>query len=137
VSDPAATEASPVEGLPETRLAVAAGPLVGPVLRRVVGMLAARADLPLDRLDDAVLVADVIASRASAYSQELVHVSMRPGERLLWLRVGPLSKGGADALLGDAAVPDVGSVIVKLADEVHVDAEGDDEYLRVRLAYAG
>jgi hypothetical protein len=34
-------------------------------------------------------------------------------------------------------VPDVGSVIVKLADEVHVDAEGDDEYLRVRLAYAG
>ena len=33
----------------------------GPVLRRVVGMLAARADLPLDSLDDAVLVADVVA----------------------------------------------------------------------------
>jgi serine/threonine-protein kinase RsbW len=123
--------------MPETRLAVAAGPLVGPVLRRVVGMLAARADLPLDRLDDAVLVADVIASRASAWSRDLVHVTMQPGERLLWLRVGPLQKGGADALLGDAAVPDVGSVIVKLADEVHVDIEGDDEYLRVRLAYAG
>ena len=41
-----------------TSVSIAAGPLVGPVLRRVVGMLAARADLPLDRLDDAVLVAD-------------------------------------------------------------------------------
>ena len=126
------------EGLPETRLAVAAGPLVGPVLRRVVGMLAARADLPLDRLDDAVLVADVIASRASHWSSDdAVQVSLQPGERTLWLRVGPLRKGGADALLDEAAVPDVGSVIAKLADEVHVDSEGAGEFLRVRLAYAG
>jgi serine/threonine-protein kinase RsbW len=138
VSEPAASSPTEsVDGLPETRLSVAAGPLVGPVLRRVVGMLAARADLPLDRLDDAVLVADVIASRASAWSDELVQVSLHPGERTLWLRVGPLQKGGAEALLGDAAVPDVGSVIVKLADEVQVDEEGDNEFLRVRLAYAG
>ena len=100
-------------------------------------MLAARADLPLDRLDDAVLVADVIASRASAWSPESVEVTLRPGERTLWLRVGPLQPGGADALLGDAAVPDVGSVIVKLADEVEVDRDGAGEFLRVRLAYAG
>ena len=43
---------------PATTVSIASGPLVGPILRRVVGMLAARADLPLDRLDDAVLVAD-------------------------------------------------------------------------------
>lgn len=121
----------------DTTLSVAAGPLVGPVLRRVVGMLAARADLPLDRLDDAVLVADVIASRSSAYAPDAVHVRLHPGERTLWLRVGPLRPGGASALLGEAAVPDVGSVILKLADEVHVDDEGGEEYLRVRLAYAG
>jgi hypothetical protein len=126
-----------IDGLPETRLAVAAGPLVGPVLRRVVGMLAARADLPLDRLDDAVLVADVIASRASSWSDDLVHVALHPGERTLWLRVGPLRKGGADALLDEASVPSVGSVIGKLADEVHVEADGETEFLRVRLAYAG
>ena len=47
------------EAEPPTRVSIAAGPLVGPVLRRVVGMFAARADLPLDRLDDAVLVADL------------------------------------------------------------------------------
>jgi hypothetical protein len=123
---------------PDTELSVASGPLVGPVLRRVVGMLAARADLPLDRLDDAVLVADVIASRASGYAPESVNVQLSPGDRTLWLRVGPLRPGGASALLGEAAVPDVGSVILKLADEVHVDtADAGDEYLRVRLAYDG
>jgi serine/threonine-protein kinase RsbW len=52
---------------PPTKVSIAAGPLVGPVLRRVVGMFAARADLPLDRLDDAVLVADVVAARAPAH----------------------------------------------------------------------
>ena len=137
MSDTAASSNETANGLPETHLAVAAGPLVGPVLRRVVGMLAARADLPLDRLDDAVLVADVIASRASSWSADLVHVMLQPGERTLWLRVGPLQRGGAQALLGEAAVPDLGSVIVKLADEVHVDEDGEAEFLRVRLAYEG
>ena len=122
----------------ETEISVAAGPLVGPVLRRVVGMLAARADLPLDRLDDAVLVADVVASRASSFAPETVKVRLMPGERTLWLRIGPLDPGGAQALLGDNAVPDFGSVILKLADEVHVDSEdAGQEYVRVRLAYDG
>ena len=134
-SSPSSAGASPAA---DTELSVASGPLVGPVLRRVVGMLAARADLPLDRLDDAVLVADVIASRASGYAPEAVQVQLAPGDRTLWLRVGPLQPGGAGALLGDAAVPDVGSVILKLADEVHVDtADSGEEYVRVRLAYAG
>ena len=61
--------ASPNGSPGTTRVSIASGPLVGPVLRRVVGMLAARADLPLDRLDDAVLVADLIASRAPAHVQ--------------------------------------------------------------------
>ena len=130
---------SDATGTPDaTEISVAAGPLVGPVLRRVVGMLAARADLPLDRLDDAVLVADVVASRASSFAPESVSVRLQPGERTLWLRVGPLQPGGAQALLGDGAVPDLGSVILKLADEVHVDsADAGHEYVRVRLAYDG
>ena len=129
--------ADPLSSGGDTRLAVASGPLVGPVLRRVVGMLAARADLPLDRLDDAVLVADVVAARAAAYAPETVQVHLHPGERTLWLRVGPLDVGGAEALLSETA-PDVGSIIRKLADEVHVDAEGSSgEYLRVCVAYDG
>jgi serine/threonine-protein kinase RsbW len=122
---------------PLTTVSIAAGPLVGPVLRRVVGMLAARADLPLDRLDDAVLVADLIAARAPAHvADETVDVALEPGPRTLSLRVGPLRQGGGRALVVDAAVPGVGNVIEQLADELTVDPDGDREFLRVRLAYS-
>jgi hypothetical protein len=120
-----------------TTVSIVAGPLVGPVLRRVVGMLAARADLPLDRLDDAVLVADLIAARAPAHVTEgRVDVALEPGARSLSLRVGPLRRGGGEALIVDAAVPGVGNVIEQLADELTVKPEDGGEYLHVRLAYA-
>jgi hypothetical protein len=121
---------------PATTVSIASGPLVGPVLRRVVGMLAARADLPLDRLDDAVLIADLIAARAPAHSiDDKINVALDPGRRSLLLRVGPLRKGGGEALIVDAAVPGVGNVIEQLADELSVFADGDAEFLQVLLAY--
>ena len=52
----------------EARLVVRNGPLVGAVLSRVVGMLAARALCPIDRLDDALLVTDAIAAHAGDYT---------------------------------------------------------------------
>jgi hypothetical protein len=123
---------------PETTVSIASGPLVGPILRRVVGMLAARADLPLDRLDDAVLVADLIAARAPAHSvDDKINVALDPGERSLGLRVGPLRQGGGRALIVDAAVPGVGNVIEQLADGLDVQADAGAEYLSVRLSYSG
>jgi hypothetical protein len=120
-----------------TLVSIASGPLVGPVLRRVVGMLAARADLPLDRLDDAVLVADLIAARAPAHvAGATVDVSLKPGPRTLSLRVGPLRPGGGEALIVDAAVPGVGNVIEQLADELSVETSDGGEFLEVRLAYS-
>lgn len=128
-SEPSASDTS-------TSVSIAAGPLVGPVLRRVVGMLAARADLPLDRLDDAILVADLIAARAPAYVEDgEVQVSFEPGERSLSLVVGPLRAGGGEALIVDAAVPGVGNVIEQLADELTVVPDGGVEFVHVRLAY--
>ena len=101
-------------------------------------MFAARADLPLDRLDDAVLVADVVAARAPAHvADATVDVTLASSTRSLDLRVGPLRSGGASALVVDAAVPGVGNVIEQLADEVQIESDGDAEYLCVRLAYAG
>ena len=121
-----------------TRVSVAAGPLVGPVLRRVVGMFAARADLPLDRLDDAVLVADVVAARAPAHVvSETVDVTLASSRRALDLRVGPLVRGGGRALVTDADVPGVGNVIERLADGVEIETQGEHEFLRVRMAYSG
>jgi hypothetical protein len=120
-----------------TTVSIACGPLVGPVLRRVVGMLAARADLPLDRLDDAVLVADLIAARAPAHvTGETVEVALEPGERSLLLDIGPLRAGGGKALIVDAAVPGVGNVIEQLSDELTVASVDGSEHLLVRLAYA-
>ncbi len=130
--------AEPSSSAVPTSVSIAAGPLVGPVLRRVVGMLAARADLPLDRLDDAILVADLIAARAPAYVRDdEIRVEFEPGDRSLSLLVGPLRPGGGEALIVDAAVPGVGNVIEQLADELSVRPDGDDEFVRVRLAYAG
>ena len=117
---------------PLTKVSVIAGPLVGPVLRRVVGMIAARADLPLDRLDDAVLVADLIAARAPKHvTGDRVDVALESGARSLALHAG-----GGEALIVDAAVPGVGNVIEQLADELTVSPEADGEFLHVRLASA-
>ena len=124
------------DGRQTTSVSIAAGPLVGPVLRRVVGMLAARADLPLDRLDDAVLVADLIAARAPAHVRhDTVDIELDPGERTLELRVGPLRQGGGKALIVDAAVPGVGNVIEQLADQLEIAERGEAEFLSVRLVY--
>lgn len=114
-----------------TRLTVAVGPFVGPVLARVVGMYAARAELPLDRLNDAVLVADSIAARAPAFAVDhRLPVSVRSDRGRLELRVGPLRAGGAERVLEGAALPEVGSVIDRLTDSVRVrPAAGGDEYL--------
>ena len=126
-----------VDGDAPTTVSIATGPLVGPILRRVVGMLAARADLPLDRLDDAVIVADLIAARAPAHVlADTVDVAFAPGPRTLVLRVGPLRQGVGQALVADAAVPGVGNVIEQLADELRVDLDGEREFLHIRLQYA-
>ena len=128
--------APPEGGESLTRVSIAAGPLVGPVLRRVVGMLAARADLPLDRLDDAVLVADLLAARAPAHVvADTVDVALDHGPRTLSLRVGPLRPGGGEALVVDASVPGVGNVIEQLADQLSVEPGDSADYLEVTLAY--
>ena len=134
MTDTPSSAAHEAEGA--TDISVTPGPVVGPVLRRVVGMLAARADLPLDKLDEAVLVADVVAQRAGPYARETVDMRLESSNRTLWMRVGPLASGGAQALLGDAS-GDVGSVILKVAEEVHVDTDDAGEYLRVCVTYAG
>lgn len=118
-----------------TRVTVAVGPLVGPVLSRVVGIHAARAELPVDRLNDAVLVADAIAARAPAFTVgDRLPVSVQSGSGRLEVRIGPLRPGGGRRVLEGAALPTVGSVIERLADDVRVrEGAGGDEYLVIRI----
>jgi hypothetical protein len=122
----------------EAAVSVRKGPLVGPVLGRVVGMLAARAQCPIDRLDDAMLLTDAVAAHAPAHSIEThVHVVVAAADDGIELRVGALSGDGANGLLNDAELPGVGNVFTRVADEVHTRAAGEgagELVLRLRFA---
>jgi hypothetical protein len=108
--------------------------LLGPVLGRVVGMLAARAQCPIDRLDDALLLTDAVAAHAPGHTtggNVTVQVTAEPDG--LSLRVGPLPDSGASALVEAASLPGVGNVFQRVADEVR--ADGSE--LLLRLAFRG
>jgi hypothetical protein len=122
----------------QARLAIRTGPLVGAVLSRVVGMLAARALCPIDRLDDALLVTDAIAAHAPSYTVNgRVIVTITTDKDSLTLLVAPLRPQGARGLLADAELPGVGNVLERVTDEISTGeaADGSGEELRIRLAF--
>jgi hypothetical protein len=126
------------DGLNQASVGLARGPLAAPVLGRVVGILAARADCPIDRLDDALLIADAVAAKAAAFASDgrvNVRVTAEPGS--VELRVGPLRADGADGLIASASLPGIGNVLERVADELEPQPgdNGDDEYLRIRLGF--
>ena len=123
--------------LNEAHLIVAPGPLAGPVLGRVVGMLTARADCPIDRLDDALLIADAIAARAGSFSADgRIGVLVSTQIDAVELNVGPLVQDGAAQLITSAELPGVGNVLERVADELLAEHDdGDGDFLRIRMAF--
>ena len=119
----------------EATLRVGRPELLGPVLGRVVGMLAARAQCPIDRLDDALLLTDAVAAHAPSLATEgevTVHIHAEPEGLSLRVGVGG-ADGGADRLLEAASLPGVGNVFQRVADDVR--AEGPE--LVLHLAFRG
>jgi hypothetical protein len=99
------------------------GPLLAPVLWRVVSMVLARADWSLDRLDDALLVCDALCAHAPTYaSNEHVTFSIEANERDAELRVLDLVQGGAAALVADTVLPVAGNLLECIAQRVSVEA---------------
>jgi hypothetical protein len=120
----------------EATVGLANGPLVAPVLGRVVGMLTARADCPIDRLDDALLIADAIAAKAGSFSEDgRINVRVVARSGTVDLHVGPLRTGGADELVASAELPGVGNVLQRVADVLEPQRNGDGEYLLIRLGF--
>jgi hypothetical protein len=116
----------------EATMLVRNTPLLGPVLTRVIGMLAARAQCPIDRLDDALLVADTVAAHGPDHTVNgTVRVGLAAQEGQLELTVGPLRPQGGKEL------PCVGNVLERVADLVEVRDDGNGgEELHIRLGFA-
>jgi serine/threonine-protein kinase RsbW len=109
--------------------------LIAPVLERTIGVLAARHQITVDRLNDAFLVADAVSDRApAAFDDDVVRLAVADGDGGLDLRIGPMPAGGGERLREGLSLPEVGGSLESLADEVKVeDTEGGD-YLVVRFA---
>jgi hypothetical protein len=133
VSEGARTNPAPNEA----QVVVANGPLVGAVLGRVVGMLAARAQCPIDKLDDALLITDAVAAHAPRFSSDdRVRVVVRTDDSSLEIIVGALTNGGTEGLVADATLPGVGNVLERVADEVDRSPGENGEQLRIRVSFA-
>jgi serine/threonine-protein kinase RsbW len=96
------------------------GAAVRPVLARVLGVMASRADLSVDRLADSVLLGDAVSSHAPAdFTDGQVALSIKDDEGTLGVRVGPLIEGGGERILAQMEIPGGGS-LRKLARSMEV-----------------
>ncbi len=117
-----------------TEIAVGRAELLEPVLARMVGALAARRDLSVERVSDAVLVTDAIAEAAPGrFADGCVRLGLSESEQGLELRLGPMEKGGAGEIRRQLELPEVGGSLEALADELAVDESSDGDYLIVRF----
>jgi serine/threonine-protein kinase RsbW len=120
-----------------TEVVIDRSELLAPVLARVVGALAARRDLSVDRVSDAVLITDAIAVAAPRrFSDGRVKLGLDERADGIDLRLGPMESGAAAHIREDLEVPDVGGSLETLADELTVEESDDGEYLVIRFAAA-
>lgn len=118
-----------------TEVTVGRAELLEPVLARLVGALAARREVSVERVSDAVLVTDAIAGAAPGrFADGRVRLGLDESENGLELRLGPMDKGAAADIRNDLEVPELGGSLEALADELAVDESSDGDYLIVRFA---
>lgn len=114
------------EQLQASRVELSIGlPQLGPaVLERLVSATAARADLPVDRVVDAMTLVDALgkglADVLDARPWQL-SIDFAPGE--VSIRVADLAAGEAEAIRLAAALPGIGDVLAHTATTV--DASSD------------
>jgi serine/threonine-protein kinase RsbW len=133
-SDGVAEKAPPPE-MAGAEIAIGRAELLEPVLARMVGALAARRDLSVDRVSDAVLITDAIAGAAPGrFADGCVRLGLGESDKGLELRLGPMEKGAAGEIRRELDVPEVGGSLEALADEFVVEESEDGDYLIVRFA---
>jgi len=101
-----------------------------PVVSRVIGMLASRADLSIDRLADTQLLGDAVsATPPREFSGGRIDIEIVDRQGCLEIRVGPLVSGAAERLLEEMDLPGpLQGSLRALASEIKVEpaAEGGE-----------
>ena len=121
----------------ETHIGLPAGELLAPVLSRVISMFAARADLSVDELSDAVLISDALSARSSdEFPNGTARIGVKEDAGAFDIRVGPLGAGGAQRLLDGLRIPMLDATLETLADEVRIESGEDGELLVLRIGRA-
>ncbi|HZA88792.1 MAG TPA: ATP-binding protein [Solirubrobacterales bacterium] len=122
-----------------TAMSIAAGAFVRPVLARVIGALAARADFTVDRLSDTVLIGDAVSAHDAAdFRDGTVGIEIVDGQGRLDVRIGPLVDGAGERILDGLELPG-GMSLRTLASEINVQQARDEpdgepaEYLVVGI----
>jgi serine/threonine-protein kinase RsbW len=118
-----------------TELTFSDSDFIAPVLARVIGALAARRQITVDRLSDATLLTDALSERApDAFSDGHFSFTVAEKEDGIDLRVGPVPAGAGETLREGLALPEVGGSLETLADEVRIEEGKTGEYLVIRFA---
>jgi anti-sigma regulatory factor (Ser/Thr protein kinase) len=118
-----------------TVISMEAGQIVAPVVSRVMAILAARADLSVDRLSDAVLLGDAISAHPShVFARGRISLALEEADGRIGLEIGPLVAGGGERMLQAMAIPGLSASLQVLADDVKVEDRTDGQYLLLRIA---
>jgi hypothetical protein len=118
----------------EYRAAIVCGPLLPQVLDRLLGALANRADLSVDRLNDLALVGDAVsAAAADTVTGSRLDVIATPTEGGIDLSFGPFTPGGAARVRRAGGLPGGGDLFAGVAKEVEIVQDGGSERLTLRI----
>jgi len=118
-----------------TVLRVGPSELVGPILGCALAALAARHQITVDRLSDAMLLSDAISADAPrGFADGQVRLSIADRPQGIELRIGPMRSGAGAELVERLRLPELGASLDKLADELQAETGEDGEYLVVAFA---
>ncbi|MEA2348772.1 MAG: serine/threonine-protein kinase RsbW [Thermoleophilaceae bacterium] len=120
-------------------------PLTGPegrrsagaelILRRIVAVLGAQADLSFDRLTEAVMAGELLAVHSPArLDGDVLEIQADNSPGVVELSSGPYRAGQGDSVVADTEAPVIGRVLEKLCNRIDLLHEADGtERLKLRL----
>jgi anti-sigma regulatory factor (Ser/Thr protein kinase) len=111
----------------------------GAAIGRVMEMLAARANMNLDRFSDIQLVADLLAhwNNSATVDSQPLEIAIKDGVECLDIRIGPLEPGLGRRMLESGDLPGLGNALERVVDRVEITdvetVEGPAEILTLEI----